>query len=701
MSHARKLHFTDFLRSHGAGRTSQRRASNEPPIPSLVYEGDPVPEHSNKTKSSRIPFLGRARKKSTVSDGRSTFESRNTDDGQWPTSLTDEINPLPSDSSVSHSHSHTSTSASDAHSLLGSKIAVQIAHSIPKSPAKPTRLSSHSASVNGYTSDSLLSPISSPRSTSIDTTISDASRKHRSAMPRPKQPTITVSLTPDNLSEYGDLFTQPRKKISLTNQQSLTHDDRAYQSDTQIKSLPRLSSPEIPPLPKSPPAKLRDTRSYTDDAVSLKSTRSTRRYRVEDGSRHSGEESETLSTLSMPALPGRRTSLETHRMLGSMPYSSQEQRPLHLAKGASPHEPPTIPLPELPPLNPLPDVPSPTMSAGPKSIANGRRRAHTMSSVSLPPKPCSPSGPLSPRGSFDRRLDDERSNKENDDLDIDSAPVEQLRQALKDRSQQVDRLLKAAQTHLLEKTDLEQKITLLEKEAARREKEIQGLTWLVNNRGAAVGESPIILAPSKSTGALQTEKSTCSPSSLSVSKNPAYRYLNADYDSEAESHQTSGGESTTSVRTPRPKRYSKVPVKPTLSQRSSLRNGGAAGSDTSIPSVPTLDKRASVSSVAFSVTSTSSTSSLIPPSPSTSTLSVIPEGILPPVPRRQVSAPSSSSRDPAIVAAIIRSREKEQRRASKLPMSVPSASAPTPAAAYAANLKQGPSIAQVLAHPSS
>ncbi|KAK0469634.1 uncharacterized protein EV420DRAFT_1757357 [Desarmillaria tabescens] len=700
MSHARKLHFTDFLRSHGASHTSQRRTSNEPVTSSLAYEGDPVLEHSNKSKSSRIPFLGRARKKSALSDGRSTFESRNTDDGQRPTSLTDEINPLPSDSSVSHSHSHASTSASDAPSLLGSKIAVRIAHSIPKSPTKPTRLSSHTTSVNGYTSDSLLSPISSTRSTSIDTTISEASHKRRSAMPRPKQPTITVSLTPDNLSEYGDLFTQPRKRISPTNQQPSTHEDRAYQSDTQIKSPPRLSSPQIPPLPKSPPAKLRDTRSYTDDAVSLKSTRSTRRYRVEDGSRHSGEESEMLSTLSMPALPGHRTSLETRRMLGSMPYSSQEQRPSHLAKGASPHEPPTIPLPELPPLSPLPDVPPPTISAGPKSIANGRRRAHTLSSISLPPIPCPPSSvPLSPRESPDRRMDDERSNKENDDLDIDSAPVEQLRQALKDRSQQVDQLLKAAKAHLSEKTDLEQKIALLEKEAARREKEIQGLTWLVNNRGAAVGESPMILAPSKSTSALQTEKSTFSPSSPSASKNPAYRYLNADYDSGAESHQTSGGESTTAVRTPRPKRYSKVPAKPTLSQRSSLRNGSTAGSDASIPSVPALDKRASVSSVAFSATSTSSTSSLIPPSPSTSTLSVIPEGV--PVPHRQASAPSSSSRDPAIMAAIIRSREKEQKRTSKLPASMPSASAPTPAAAYAANLKQGPSIAQVLAHPSS
>ncbi|PBL03467.1 hypothetical protein ARMGADRAFT_18137 [Armillaria gallica] len=601
------------------------------------------------------------------------------------------INALPSDSSVSHSHSHASTSASDAPSLLGSKIAVRIAHSIPKSATKPTRLSSHSASVNGYTSDSLLSPISSPRSTSIDTTISDASHKRRPAMPRPKQSTITVSLTPDNLNEYGDLFTLPRKKISPANQPSLAHDDRAYQSDTQTKSLPRLATPGIPPLPKSPPAKLRDTRSHTDDAVSLKSTRSTRRYRVEDGSRHSGEESETLTTLSMPSLAGRRTSLETRRMLGSMSYSSQEQRPSQLA---SPHEPPTIPLPEPPPLRPLPDVPSPTTSTGPKSIVNGRRRAHTMSSVSLPPIPC-PSASLS-RGSFDKGLDGERSQKENDDLDIDLATVEQLRQALKDRSQRVDQLLKAAKAHLSEKTDLEQKIALLEKEAARREKEILGLTWLVNNRGTA--ESPMILAASKSTSALQAEKSTFIPSSPSVSKNPAYRYLNADYDSGAESRQTSGGESTTAVRTPRPKRYSKVPVKPTLSQRSSLRNGG--GSDISIPSVPTLDKRASVSSVAFSAASTSSTSSLIPPSPSTSTLSVIPEGDLPPVPRRQLaSLPSPSSRDPAIMAAIIRSREKEQKRASKLPLSVPSTSAPTPAAAYAANLKQGPSIAQVLVHP--
>lgn len=94
MSHARKLHFTDFLRSHGSGHTNHRRAGNEQPTSTLVYE-EPAPEHLNKSKSSRIPFLGRARKKSAVSDGRSTFESRTIDDGQRPTSLPDEMYVVP------------------------------------------------------------------------------------------------------------------------------------------------------------------------------------------------------------------------------------------------------------------------------------------------------------------------------------------------------------------------------------------------------------------------------------------------------------------------------------------------------------------------------------------------------------------------------------------------------------------------------
>ncbi|KAF5391710.1 hypothetical protein D9757_001665 [Collybiopsis confluens] len=195
-------------------------------------------ESPSAKKSTRIPFIGRPRKKSTQSDilpsvataqvtqsrtsvatvgSRSNFD--NAGDGLASP-------PLASTSQQSLKATSNSTS-------LGSRLA---AHFTPRTSlrrfqSRRSQPSLHSpGELSDYTSDSLAPPKSGPRSPSIDST---SSRLSRSSTPRatqtirdpldssrlPAQPTITVSRPPpldydlDNLDEYSDLFTKPRRKI--------------------------------------------------------------------------------------------------------------------------------------------------------------------------------------------------------------------------------------------------------------------------------------------------------------------------------------------------------------------------------------------------------------------------------------------------------------------------------------------------------
>ncbi|KAF8917409.1 hypothetical protein CPB85DRAFT_1285794 [Mucidula mucida] len=348
----------------------------------------------------------------------------------------------------------------------------------------------------------------------------------------------------------------------------------------------------------------------------------------------------------------------------------------------SPHHPPTVPLPATPnvtpPLTPLPAVPIPP---DPPTITKRTRpRAHTLSSVSS-----RSSGHPDPPP----RTKSIRSEK-SEALDIDAASPEVLRKTLRVRNQQVDdltaSLLRASQAHQAEKHALEKKIAALERETARREKEIQGLVWLVNN-----GKTPngIIDPASKPTPSIDVRRS---PSSSSI-RIPVLRRIHSDYDEESAA--SSGGESVVSTQTTRAKRSTRMAVKTDVRSRSSLRRSPSSnGPNMPLPEVPRLEKRASVSSLASSAASSQS-SLLLHNNPSTSTLSAIPEGP-PPVPKIPSSSPkshSSSLRDPAILAAINARRDKEHKRASTKASSLktpPKATpAPTPAAAYAANLKKG------------
>ncbi|KAF9030938.1 hypothetical protein BDZ89DRAFT_1132071 [Hymenopellis radicata] len=176
--------FSDFLR--GGHQQGQSIRNDAPPslASALSTESLHVPETPGKSKS-RLPFLGRSRKKSSqVSD---------IDESDVP--------PIPSqDERLSVASATESEASSQASPSFLSRLTQR---------PKASRKTSRNTLVNGYTSDSLVPP-SSGNPQSFEST-----HASRSTTPRPKQPTITVLLSPDNMSDYHDLFTQPQKRSHL------------------------------------------------------------------------------------------------------------------------------------------------------------------------------------------------------------------------------------------------------------------------------------------------------------------------------------------------------------------------------------------------------------------------------------------------------------------------------------------------------
>ncbi|KIY71518.1 hypothetical protein CYLTODRAFT_117202 [Cylindrobasidium torrendii FP15055 ss-10] len=328
-----------------------------------------------------------------------------------------------------------------------------------------------------------------------------------------------------------------------------------------------------------------------------------------------------------------------------------------------------------------------------------RARAQTLSSVSSASSRSSPSIPAVPIiatpvprrsksvHSEQRQSIEQTGSPTKDSRSIDTALPEELRQIAHAQADRIEELsaciVRLTQSHTSEKHALERRVNLLERELGRKEKEIQGLTWLVRSDKSPISESASKSSPSLDSpmldGAIQ----------LPIIKLPTIRRIDAGYGTDTPD--SSGNESNYSTRTTRAKRSSKI-----LHSGRTLR----PSPESPLPALPpSLDRRASSSSLASSRSAASSTSSLplALASPLPPQLTSIPERA-PPVPR----LPSSSLHDPAIIAALNSRREKEMRRASvrTLPATPvqKAAPAPTPAAAYAANLMQGrkPTISQLL-----
>ncbi|TFK29561.1 hypothetical protein FA15DRAFT_582269 [Coprinopsis marcescibilis] len=713
---------TDFFRtSHSSGHSRSPANDLSTQSQATTYTLD-VPSTSSqdaltKKKSTRIPLFGRPRKKSNPSGTDSARES--TDIGEiygHPTSterrLTVEMQ--------EHARSSVLLSPSPVKSQstsLGSKLAAHFQPRVRKLSALGQKSPAESSSSKGAS----LSPpdASSARGTSLD---SGSSSGTRSPTPRPPtQPTITVSLTSENLDEYKDLFTMPKQK-----KPSSAHRDS---EPPRPKTNPESSSP-IPAVSTHTVSRLEDlprrgsaptildgsqsraTRSQPAESPTTKSMKASRRgspTEKPDGGTPTPRSSDGKdSARSSPSFSDKLAGPSIQRRQPIVPstpaadYSAQQRLRMRQQAAAADKSnlPPAIPLPQPPSPSIAPS--SPRASTAPNSNTTtrpqSRPRASTVGSVTSVS-----SSPLSQSTVPDDSQVEQRSSSATEviNIDLDGATREQLQEALRTRNRQYDELntrhIQATEMLAVEMTALQKKVSQLEREVSNKDKQIKGLMWLVaNHKSPPATDFPpnLTLPPIPGSKA----ESGQIPTKASIMKMPTRRMQLSD-DSGAESHPTSGADSLRSSETSgneSSSRHRKLRRPFVLGEGSYNLYRAATGKrlppktlapDAALPEVPQGGKRHSVSSL--SPSPNSSTSSLLAPSPSmtVSSLSSIPES---PTPFRYSLKPESGESG------------GEERRAirAKNRMSNSSAASSSTAAssAYAVNLKRSrpPSIAQVL-----
>ncbi|TFK75678.1 hypothetical protein BDN72DRAFT_892174 [Pluteus cervinus] len=765
---------TDFFRGSGHSANPSARPSNQLHISTTTL---PVPDSnevapSPKKKTSRIPFLGRQRKKSQptavpplsapVTQGGFTLEAHLDRAGE-------EHYDVPSTTSVSTSTTVVQNSSSGLANLsttsLGSKIA---AHFHPSRSRKLSLRKSLPPPPDNVIppppQDTLSPPSSSPRTASFESGSSGATSRNRSPTPR-SQPSVAFSVTQESLTEYADLFTLPKKSgvssehrpapPTLPPKSESRKALSSSSSDVRRNGSSKTSSGTPSPDGSSTPT----SRSVTPSVV-VQLDKTIRAKPVADRTKETDRTLPDTRQLKLPSKlqslsPGNPTSKSLKRLSAPIP---------------SPTQPPTIPLP------PPPTVTSrPSTANGASSVPLRRPRANTVgtapsldstpspstpsqsdtfptteqpsSATTIPPaapeaistspiitEATSPSAVILPRATTD---------KENG-LNINTAGPEQLKQALTARNKQYDELasylLKVTAAHLSEKSALEKKIASLEREGARKDKEIKGLTWLLlNNRGysgsgtstggnANAGGSTV----SRPASVLDSDSQSAQgipqrcPSSASSKLSPRRLQYQYTDESGAESHPTSGAESlrgsgASSSESPimfrtrrlrktnentsgaRPYGSSAVPSTITngtgsLSRSSSVKRISSTRSslatDLSIPDTYQSSKRSSVSS--YITTNSISTSASAATSASSPASSVSSLPMASPSPANANSQGSSLSAIPEAPtpskskpSGIPTSSSKEDRRNSRIA---------APRDTYASNLRKGrpPSIAQVL-----
>lgn len=655
--------------------TSTPRGSLQ--APSASRFPDPNPEIQPtapdvKRKGSRIPFLGRVRKKlssNTVDSEPGPSDVRAPIIHLAPNSHLD----LSTDEPSAEAPPRPSQSSARTTRTLGSKI---VSHLTPKkSRSKPP---------SGYASDTLF-----PHSSSIRPSLESAvPRDSRPTTPRQSQPTITVSHspTPSQLGEFQDLFTRPRRKSAPkpslqtpthSRDASFTRSINASTSFSESESSERRTrlSANSPPISTPPSAydvsfssqSDTDTGSRTSDRVSTQSSRSSHLL-IEPLAKSFAFSDDSDATTNGLSIRRQRASTLVSRKTDSI-LSKPPNLPLPV-----PNSPETS-YPTPPPFNRTTSEPvrprAQTLASIPTSHPNiSLKAARSISSIKLNAEEIAAS------------------------FDVESASPQQLKIEFKKRNGQyrelADVFMSAREEHIQECFELEQRIALLERDLVRKDKEIQGLTWLMKSRN--LPPSP----PANSTSFSDSETrrflprgGSGIPSRASTVKHPQHRHLllvNQDDSAPESLSDTSGWDSASSRRPRRTSGRSAI--------RSSLPQRDSTILSSPLPPIPS-SKRSSVASLGSTVSSSS-----IPSSSITTALTSIPESPPPTV-------PSLKTRDPAIAAAIQAAeqfRDKEDRRSSthrsrRKPAPAAITLPPTPAEAYVANLRRsGPasSIAQVL-----
>jgi len=614
---------------------------------------------------------------------------------------------------------------------LSSKLAAHFSHSRSSKQVSTTQASSTPAEPTAASSG--LQPPST-RSASFESG-SSAGTKKRSTTPRPAQPVIMVSLSPDD--QFKDLFTRPKRKNTTESSQSADKTKKCsavVDLDVAPNANPPTSSPEqsiyrrghTPASAIAAAVRHRQNSSVgSDRAPSTSSKTSNSRNNSDSDKSNEKDEGSSTPRLSEPRESPRLSLLDRDK---GLPPSLQRRPsvatgPNHQSDNGSSiirsrMKQSTIPARSRPPSMPLPlpPTPNPTPSGFPsfpglqgtqaskkestsaKTIV--RPRAHTIGAVvdlstSLSPLAQPTANKLTPPITAATP-----SKADGEILDIENASVEELREALKHRNLQYDELasfiLKMTESHIAEVTALEKKISTLTKDALKREKQIKGFTLLLSDEESSHYPKPLppgILNQSRFASSMEPDQDKST--SQGVSRKFSYQS-----DSGAESHATSGAESlrasgsesiSSMIRNKRLRRPYPLGDQAYAASRtgSALRSSrlppGVGGADKGSQDIPNV-KRSSVSSISGSPSS--STSSLLPPSPSItmSSLSAIPEG------------PTSTLRPPRYDSSDQQEERRAMRTSHRTSTSSLTSSSTAASSSYSTNIKRSrpPSIAQVL-----
>ncbi|KAG6888178.1 hypothetical protein C0995_010127 [Termitomyces sp. Mi166 len=720
--------FAQFFRGHSSRQSSQ----NEPESSHLR-----VPEDSESTtpKKSKLPFLGRTRKKSTpsVKSGLlpSTGRGYESEAAELPATTTTKkdrrlSHPGPSAKPTIKTGSLPTAKAipqiNPSSPSLGSKFVAHFSNS--KLRKVPSSQSTKAASGNGYTADRI-SPPTDNHAASIYSTTTAASTTPPSI---PSDTVITIASAPDNLEAYSNIFrlstakktTVPKRQLSTPASQYRDNynkiEPNVVPSSSSNPSIPRLD-PSVPSSPGNRPssssrheAKERDFRQLTDGNKSPKLLKRAPGPKIAEDSTPEDSADESILHLRPGDLTPTIDVTPPPPPKAVSPTPRPRLRTSSAIKDTRTSDPPSIPLPDPPVMNNSNSPPaSPTSPSSPRlatvspsaSILK-RPRANTTGSVPLSPVTATTitvRAPLlrhSPGLSGETLAIKKSSNKEISDLG--RMTVEQLKEALAQRNQQyaelTTHLLEVTKSYAAEKAVLEKKIAALVMEVARKDKEIQGFTWMLNNRGTQPPPDDDVDYTRIPGPRIQRSPSAAS-SKMSSRRIQQADDSGAESPSGAESVPGSGG-SVRSKRGLRPLTLGESNYSLYRSSISSKASSRGPAFDSGVS-----DQRTSVYS---SSAATSSSSSLLPPSPSItgSSLSAIPEvSVVMPSSRVMLPRiPISRTRDSA--SEWETNPEKKSYDAVRLskPASSLSSSSSSSAAtsAYAANLKRGrpPSIAQVL-----
>ncbi|KAG6868505.1 hypothetical protein C0993_001845 [Termitomyces sp. T159_Od127] len=717
----RKADLAQFFRGHSPRQSSP----NEPGLsPNLR-----VPEDSDSTtqKKSMLPFLCRTRKKSTHSVKSGIFPSigrgYESEVAELPTTKTTKdrrlSHPVPSPEPTIKKSALPAVKVVPQTNVSSPSLSSKFVAHFSNSKLRKVSSSQSAKAVfsNGNATDKL-SPHADNRATSIDSTST-------LPPPIPSNAVITITSAPDNLEAYSNIFTLSKaKKTTISRRQSSTpaseYRDNYNKTETNVPSSPSSpsicrsdsSAPSSPgsrvPSPSRYEAKEWDSRRLTEGSKSSKlSKRTPGQKRAEDPTTEDSADESILYLRPGNLTPTIDITPPLPPIKAASPTPRNRMRISSAIKDTRASEPPSIPLPDpplmknSPPASPTSPPSSPRLATMPRTPILTRRRANTTGSVPLSPvsavmSPAPSSFKHSPKLSGENYAVKKSLNKEISDLD--GMTVEQLKEALAQRNQQyaelTTHLLEVTKSHAVEKTVLEKKVVALVAEVARKDKEIQGFTWMLNNRGAQPPTDDDVDYTRIPGPRVQRSPSTAS-SKLSSRRIQQGDDSGAESPSGAESVPGSGG----SVRLKRGLR----PL--TLGESGYYRSSISSKASSRGPAFDTgpSDQRTSVYSLSSSA-ATSSSSSLLPPSPSIthSSLSAIPEISV--VTSSRVALPRIiTSRMPDSASEWDTDHEKKSydvvRPSKRVSGSSLSSSSSSPATnAYAANLKRGrpPSIAQVL-----